>query len=79
MNTPLSFEPQLDGQSTPQCVAVTIRNDEVLEANEMFTVEIQSLSLGVVPDPLASNSTIVIMNDDSMSITVLIYPIDISV
>ena len=66
----ISFEPQPDGQSTPQCTDITIRDDEILEANEMFAVEIQSPSLGVLPDPLASSTTVVIMDDDSMSLII---------
>lgn len=63
----VAFEPQLDGQPTPQCINVTIINNEILETSEMLTVEIQSPSQGVVPDPLASIATVTITDDDSMS------------
>ena len=68
MDVSVAFEPQPDGQSIPQCTDVIIVNDEVLEASEMLTVEIQNASQGVIPDPLASIATVIITDDDSMSL-----------
>ena len=73
----IRFEPQPNGQSTPQCTNITIRDDEISEANEMFTVQIQSPSVGVLPDPLASSATVVIMDDDSMSL-IISFPFNLS-
>lgn len=64
----VTFEPQPDGQSSPQCTDITIINDELLEDDEMFTVEIQNPSLGVSPDPLASSATVIVTNDDGVSL-----------
>lgn len=61
-----TFDPQPDGQSTPQCINIQITDDSVLEAEEMFFVELQSTNPDVSPDPSASNATVVILNDDSM-------------
>ena len=60
------FEPQPDGQSSPQCTDIMIMNDELLEGDETFMVEIQNPSQGVSPDPLASSATVIIADDDSM-------------
>ena len=63
----VTFEPQPDGQSSPQCTNITIVNDELLEADENFMVDIQNPSLGVSSDPMASSATVTITNDDGMS------------
>ena len=68
VNDSVTFEPQPDGQSSPQCTDITIVNDELLEGDETFTVEIQNPSQGVLPDPMASSATVIITNDDSMSL-----------
>ena len=69
MNSQLNFEPQLEGQSSTQCLNVPITDDDVLEATEMFTVELQSISPNVSASASANSATIVIMDNDSMCIT----------
>ena len=67
VNDSVTFEPQPDGQSSPQCTNITIVNNDLLEGDEIFMVEIQNPSQGVSPDPMASSATVTITNDDSMS------------
>ena len=69
MNFQLNFEPQLEGQSSTQCLNVPITDDNVLEATEMFTVELQSIGPNVSASASANSATIVIMDNDSMCIT----------
>lgn len=64
----VTFDPQPDGQPSPQCIDIVIINDELLEDDETFMVEIQNPSQGVTPDPLASSATVIITDDDSMSL-----------
>lgn len=66
----VTFEPQPDGQSSPQCTDIMIVNDEVLEGEETFAIEIQNPSEGVSPDPLASSATVIITDDDSMPLII---------
>ena len=66
----VTFEPQPDGQSSPQCTDIMIINDELLEGDETFTVEIQNPSQGVSPDPLASSATVIITDDDGMPLII---------
>ena len=54
VNDSVTFEPQPGGQSSPQCADIMIVNDELLEGNELFTVEIQNPSQGVSPDSMAN-------------------------
>ena len=61
----VTFDPQPDGQSVPQCINVQITNDNILEAEEMFFVGLQSANPNVSQDPFADSSTVVITNDDS--------------
>ena len=65
MNDVVTFDPQPDGQSAPQCINIQITDDSVLEAEEMFFVELQSTNPNVSPDASANNATVVILNDDS--------------
>lgn len=65
VNDLVTFEPQPGGQPTQQCTDITIRDDEVLEDNEMFMVEIQTSSRGVSLDSLTSSATVVIVDEDS--------------
>lgn len=64
-NVSVTFEPQPDGQSSPQCTDITIIDDDLLEGDESFTIEIQNPSEGVSPDPLANSATVIIADDDS--------------
>lgn len=64
----VTFEPQPDGQSSPQCTDIAIVNDNLLEGDEIFMVEIQNPSQGVSPDPMASSATVTITNDDGKSL-----------
>ena len=64
----VTFEPQPDGQSSPQCIDIAIVNDDLLEGDEIFMVEIQNPSQGVSPDPMASSATVIITNDDGKSL-----------
>ena len=66
MSEVVTFDPQPDGQSAPQCINIQITNDNILEAEEMFLVGIQSTNPNVSPDPSANSTTVVIMNDDGM-------------
>ena len=61
----VTFDPQPDGQSVPQCINVQITNDNILEAEEMFFVGLRSANPNVSQDPFADSSTVVITNDDS--------------
>ena len=65
MSEEITFDPQPDGQSAPQCINIQITDDSVLEAEEVFFVELQSTNPNVSPDPSANNATVVILNDDS--------------
>lgn len=65
MNNVVTFEPQPDGQSLPQCINIQIVNDDVLEGEEMFFVEIQNSNSAVSLNPLSSQATVVIVNEDS--------------
>ena len=67
MDTQLTFPPQPDGQPIPQCTDITIVNDAVLEAEEIFRVEVFSASQGVSPDPSENSAPVEIIDDDSMS------------
>ena len=62
----VTFEPQPNGRFSPQCVDITITNDEVLEATEMFLIELQSTNPDVSPDPSANSAVVTIFDDDSM-------------
>ena len=62
----VTFDPQPDGLSSPQCTDIVIMNEELLEDDETFMVEIQNPSQGVTPDPLANSATVIITDDDSM-------------
>lgn len=66
MSAVVTFDPQPGGQSAPQCINIQITDDNVLEAEEMFFVELQSANPSISPDPSANNATITILNDDSM-------------
>ena len=65
VNSQFTFEPQPEGQSTTQCLSIPIIDDEILEATEMFTVELQSISSNVSANPSASSAMVVIMDNDS--------------
>ncbi len=65
MSEVVTYDPQPDGQSAPQCINIQITNDITLEAEEMFFVELQSTNPDVSPDPSANNATVVILDDDS--------------
>ena len=64
MDSLITFQP--DGQSTTECLDIPIIDDNILEANEMFTVELQSTNPSVTINLAASSAMIVIMDDDSM-------------
>ena len=49
-----------------ECLNIPIIDDEVLEATEMFTVELQSINPNVLASPSANSAMIVIMDNDSM-------------
>lgn len=66
MSEVVTFDPQPDGQSAPQCINIQIADDGVLEAEEMFFVVLESTNPDVSPDPSANNATVMILNDDSM-------------
>lgn len=66
VNSQFDFQPQPEGQSTTQCLNIPIIDDEVLEATEMFTVELQSITPNVSASPSANSAMIVIMDNDSM-------------
>ena len=66
VNSQFNFEPQPEGQSSVQCLNVPIIDDEVLEATEMFTVELQSINPNVSASASANSAMIVIMDNDSM-------------
>lgn len=68
MDIQLTFPPQPDEQSPPQCSTVTIVNDNILEAEEMFLIEVLGVSPEVSPDPSASRATVEIIDDDRMSL-----------
>ena len=62
----ITFEPQPNGQFSPQCADITIVNDEVLETTEMFLIELQSTNPDVSTAPSANSAVVIIMDDDSM-------------
>ncbi len=66
MNSQLIFEPQPEGQSSTQCLDIPITDDEILEATEMLTVELQSINPNVSASASANSAVIVIMDNDSM-------------
>ena len=68
MSVSVTFGPQPNGQSSPQCINVLITDDNTLEELEMFTVELQSTNPNVSPDPTTNRAMVVIMDDDSMSV-----------
>lgn len=65
VDTQLTFQPQPEGQTSMQCVDVPIVNDDILEANESFIVELRSDNPDIVADTSADSATIEIINDDS--------------
>ena len=66
MTTVVTFDPQPDGLSIPQCVNIQVVNDEVLEIAEMFFVDLESSNPDVAVDISTNRAMVVIMNDDSM-------------
>ena len=66
MNSQLIFEPLPVGQSSTECLDIPIIDDEVLEATEMFMVELQSTTPNVSASDSANSAVIVIMDNDSM-------------
>ena len=65
VNSHFDFQPQPEGQSTSQCSNVSIMDDNVLEATEMFTIELQGIDASVSVDLSANTATVVIMDNDS--------------
>ena len=60
VTTVLTFQPE----STPQnCISVTIRDDSILETNEVFGVDLSTSDLGANSQQQSVNVTIT--NDDS--------------
>ena len=53
------------GQSKT-CVNISLTDDSVLEQNETFTIEIESMDSRIIPDASRSTTTITIVDDDSM-------------
>ncbi len=52
--------------NVPQCIAVTITSEDILEFDETFTVQLNTIE----PDAVSlepSSSTVTISNDDSKS------------
>ena len=66
MSELVTFDPEPNGQSAPQCINILITDDSTLEAEENFFVELQSTNPNVTPDLSANNATVVILDDDSM-------------
>ena len=48
------------------CVNISLTDDSVLEQNETFTIEIESMDSRIIPDASRSTTTITIVDDDSM-------------
>jgi hypothetical protein len=69
VNSQLVFEPQPEGLSSTQCLDIPITDDEILEATDMFTVELQSVNPNVSASASANSAVIVIMDNDSMCST----------
>jgi hypothetical protein len=65
MSEIVTFDPQPDGLSVPQCINIQITDDSTLEGEEMLFVELQSTNPDVVLDPSANNATVVILDNDS--------------
>lgn len=65
VNSQITFQPQAEGQSTTECLSIPIIDDNILEANEMLVVELQSTNPSVTVNPSANSAMVVIMDDDS--------------
>ena len=56
----LSFQPPQ--ANDPQCVDISITNDDILEDNEVFIIELHTTDQDVTLDP--QNATVTILNED---------------
>lgn len=65
-NNVVTFDPQSNGLSAQQCINIQIINDNILEAVEMFFVDLESSNPDVSVDISANRAMVVIMDDDSM-------------
>lgn len=64
-NGTLTFQPGM----AQRCIAVTIRNDSILEANEVFGVNVSTSNLGTNSGQQSATVTITITDDDSKFVT----------
>ena len=62
----VTFDPQPNGLTAQQCTNIQIINDNILEAAEMFFVDLESSTPDVSVDIFVNRAMVVIMNDDSM-------------
>lgn len=66
VDSSITFQPQPEGQSTTECLDIPIIDNNILEANEMFAVELQSTNPSVTTNSAANRAMVIIMDDDSM-------------
>lgn len=64
-NGTLTFQPGM----AQRCIDVTIRNDSILEANEVFGVNVSTSNLGTNSGQQSATVTITITDDDSKFVT----------